>query len=510
MSLRLRLVLAFLAFALIPTALLTWFTLDRLGRSIALWNTRGVDRALASSLEVTKTSIARLEASVLSQTDECAGVLAAGPSPAARRLALIATLRGSGLDFLQTYRDSARRWRLLDEAVPAGVLMVVPLDLSDQIGSALAADRMIRSNQGVLAGCARISQDSVVVAGIRVPPSFFDQVRDIGEGIGFYRRFGIVRDVSQTYMLLLVGAVVLALVATSLWVARRLGAGMTSPLRDLESALERVAEGDLEARVRPAGAREVRTLGERFNSMTSALQTTRTALAEAEREAAWREVARRLAHEFKNILTPMSLAVHRLERRAPLVPPEERTAVQDSLGAVHVGVDDLGRLAEQFSQYARLPEPRFEPVDLAEVLASAARLHEPERCRLEARTPGERLRVAGDRLLLSRAIHNLILNAVEASPPGGTVEVLLHRSGSEALLEVLDRGPGIAPEVRGQMFEPYVSTKARGSGLGLSLVRDVAIQHGGSVSLEDREQGGARATLRLPLWKEDGSPAGNG
>jgi signal transduction histidine kinase len=100
---------------------------------------------------------------------------------------------------------------------------------------------------------------------------------------------------------------------------------------------------------------------------------------------------------------------------------------------------------------------------------------------------------------LSRAVHNLLLNACEASPDGGTVSVSSARQGDEVVVEVLDRGTGLAPEVRARLFEPYVSTKARGSGLGLSLVRDIAVQHGGTITLDDREGGGACARIRLPV-----------
>jgi nitrogen fixation/metabolism regulation signal transduction histidine kinase len=298
---------------------------------------------------------------------------------------------------------------------------------------------------------------------------------------------------------LLVVALVLVLTGVSLLVATALAGAMTRPLRDLEAALERVAAGDLETRVVPAGASELRTLGERFNAMTARLSSARTALAEAEREAAWREVARRLAHEFKNILTPMSLSLHRMRRRAEQVPPVHRAAVEESLGAMDQALGDLTRLAEQFSQYARLPEPRFEPLDLAQVARDAARLHEPERCTVDVGAAPGPLPVSADRLLLSRAVHNLLLNACEASPDGGVVEVRLAMDQGEASVEILDRGPGLAPGVRDRLFEPYVSTKARGSGLGLSLVRDIAAQHGGRVTVRDREGGGARACLTVPL-----------
>jgi nitrogen fixation/metabolism regulation signal transduction histidine kinase len=233
--------------------------------------------------------------------------------------------------------------------------------------------------------------------------------------------------------------------------------------------------------------------------MAQRLAEAREGLARAEREAAWREVARRLAHEIKNPLTPMRLSLHRLQKRADSVPERERAAVRDSLAALLQEVEHLTRLAEQFSQYARLPEPRHEPLDLAEVARSAAALHEPGHLTLQVACDRP-APVRGDRLLLSRAVHNLLLNACEASPEGGTVELRVETAGAEARVDVLDRGPGLAPGLAEQVFEPYVSTKNRGSGLGLSLVRDIAAQHGGRIELANREGGGARASLTLPLF----------
>jgi signal transduction histidine kinase len=117
--------------------------------------------------------------------------------------------------------------------------------------------------------------------------------------------------------------------------------------------------------------------------------------------------------------------------------------------------------------------------------------------------------VWGDSLLLSRAIHNLILNGCEASPGGSAVQVRLMRAGDRAVVEVLDRGTGLDAGVKDRLFEPYVSTKRRGSGLGLSLVKDIAGTHGGEVTLDDREGGGACARLTLPLATAEGREAMN-
>ncbi len=513
MTLRARLFLAFLALALVPTAILTAFTLDRLGRSLELWNTPGVDQSLEAALEVSKTALTRLEATAHAQAADWALAMPGEPLTTARRSAVRAGLRAAGLDFVQLYRRDRGRWEIQEEVLPEGVLAPAPLDLGAELDSALAAGRPIHSPLGALAAAARMDDEGsgtewAVTAGMRVPPDFFARVERVGKGVAFYHRFGVLRDFSRTYWLLLVAALVIAVTGVALVVATGLARTMTHPLRELERALERVAAGDLETRVAPIGARELRTLGERFNAMTARLSAARTALAEAEREAAWRDVARRLAHEFKNILTPMSLSLHRLRRRADQVPDQHRAAVTESLAAMEQSLGDLTRLAEQFSQYARLPEPNFERLDLGQVVRDAARLHEPERVTLTLAPADSPLPVLGDRLLLSRAVHNLLLNACEASPDGATVEVRTTAEGREAVAEILDRGPGLAPEVRKRLFEPYVSTKSRGSGLGLSLVRDIAVRHGGRVTLTDRDGGGARACLTLPLVEGDGPTAG--
>jgi nitrogen fixation/metabolism regulation signal transduction histidine kinase len=504
-TLRTRLFLTFVALALVPIALLTAFTLDRLSRSLRLWNTPGVDRSLESALEVSRTALTRMEATAQAQAVDWARALPPEPLTTARRTAVQAGLRASGLDFVQLYVREHGQWQLVDEVLPAGVLTPEPIDLAAELDAALAGSSKIQSARGALASVARIEVEAAnagewaLTAGMRVPSDFFARVDQVGRGVAYYHRFGVLRDVSRTYWLLLVAALVVALAGVALLAATTLASAMTRPLRELEQALERVAQGDLETRVKPAGAPELRTLGERFNAMTAGLSAARDALARAEREAAWREVARRLAHEFKNILTPMGLSLHRMRRRADQVPEAQRAAVAESLAALDLAVADLGHLAEQFSQYARLPEPRFERIDLGDVVREAARLHEPERRTVALKPAAESLPVQGDRLLLSRAVHNLLLNACEASPDGGTVEVSVTREDDRVRVEVRDCGPGLAPEVRARLFEPYVSTKRRGSGLGLSLVRDIAVQHGGSITLDDRPGGGACAVLCLPI-----------
>ena len=504
MSLRARLTLALLALALIPTALYTAFTLDQLGRSAERWFRPGVNRALESALETTRTALARVEAVTLAQSDALAADFPAAPLTARDRARLRAALRAAGLDFIQIYRRAGSGWRLTEQLAPPGVIAIDPPDLGSDIETSIGASRVIHSARGAIAAVASLGEERALVTGIRVPPDYFARVDDVGLGVSRYGQLGVLVKLQRQYLWFLVSLVVVILVALALVLASALARGLSRPLGELAQALERVAAGDLGTRIRPAGAREVRTLGESFNAMTARLEAARDSLKQAEREAAWREVARRLAHEFKNILNPMSLSLDRLASRADAVAPEARAPVRDSLALMERGVDQLARLAEQFSQYARLPDPRLERLDLSEVARAAAGMLEPAGAVIEI-DAGSALPVRGDSLLLSRAIHNLLLNACEASPRDGRVVLRTAAAGERAVLEVLDRGAGVAEDLLERVFEPYVSTKKRSSGLGLSLVRDIATQHGGTATLENRDGGGACARLSLPLLEASGS-----
>jgi nitrogen fixation/metabolism regulation signal transduction histidine kinase len=498
-SLRARLVAALLALALVPTLIFTLFSLTELDRATRRWYRPGVDRALESAQQASRTALTRVEATLLAQADRWART---PPGDDARSRAAVASgLRDAGVDFLQEYGRGAAGWGLRRQILPGGVIETGAADLAADLEPALAGDRLVRTGGGELAAVARLDSTRVLAVGVWLSPDFFADVERVIDARAAYSRLGVMVDVQRPLTVLLVAGLVLALVVLALFLARALARPIARPLTELSAALDRVAAGDLGVRVVPAGAREVRALGAAFNTMTARLEEARAAMAAAERESAWREVARKLAHEFKNILTPLQLSLQMLEESTPDAPtPDDFTRA--NLDAALVEVEQLTRLADQFSQYARLPEPRLERLDLAAIARAAAARPMCEGVRVRATADGP-VPVMGDPVLLARAAHNLALNACEASPAGAEVEVETRREGGRAVLEILDRGSGLPPDLAERVFEPYVSTKRRGSGLGLSLVRDIARQHGGSVSLENREGGGARARLVLPLADEE-------
>jgi nitrogen fixation/metabolism regulation signal transduction histidine kinase len=502
-SLRSRLIVALLAMAMLPTIVFTLYTRYQIGIASQWWMLPGIERTLEASLEVSRGSMTRMDAAAMAQATRWAANCPAGVPSADSLRSLRTELREAGLDLLQVYRREARGWKLISQFTPERTLVPDRPDLSGAIDTTLAAGGLLHAEGqrmggpvGLLAGIVRTNDGRAVLTGFRVHPEFFADIERITRGTEYYRGHGVVADVQREYAWMLVTALVLALILIALTLSARLARQMSAPLKELSDALERIAAGDWSARVSVRGARELRHLGESFNAMAARLEDAREALQRAEREAAWREVAQRLAHEFKNILTPMSLSLYLLARHAESAVEAEREERRESLAALERGVSQMNRLAEQFSQYARLPEPRFESLDLAELARAAAR--PVGNVRIEHAGEGP-IPIVGDHLLLSRAVHNLVINACEASPSGASVEVVTSAANGMASIEVLDRGTGVPESLRAKLFHPYVSTKKRGSGLGLALVRDIAVQHGGSVVLENREGGGARARFLLPL-----------
>lgn len=497
MPLRTRLFLALLALALAPTLVFAWFTFVQLHAATTRWYQSGVDDALGAAIETNRTTLNRLEATSVERAEAWASRLPGLASDPRQREAARAGLLEAGLDFVQLYERDSLGWHLVSTLRPEGAPPADTVDLASELPAALTGDQVVRSPSGVLAGVAPIREGSALLTGLWLNPAYWEELNQVREARDYYQRLGVLVEVARQRVWLTIAGMALLLLIGAAFLARALASGMTSPLRDLSRALAQVEDGARHEPLPERGAPELASLATSFNAMTARLADARSALARAEREAAWRDVARKLAHELKNPLTPLSLSIHRLQRRLERVPESDRTAVRESLEAMAQELDHLTRLAESFAQYARMPEPRDEALELSHLARAAAALHETPRVTIEVRAEST-LAVRGDRLLLTRALHNLLVNACEASPDGGRVELETGREGTECWVEVRDRGTGLDPRIASRVFEPYVSTKNRGSGLGLSLVRDIAAQHRGRVTLTNRDGGGAVARLTLP------------
>ncbi len=284
--------------------------------------------------------------------------------------------------------------------------------------------------------------------------------------------------------------------------ARSLG----RPLRELAAEARKVASGQANP-LRVQGSDEIRELGAAFDRMLEDLESTRRRLAATTRVAAWREVARRVAHEVKNPLAPIRAAVETLRRlRARDDPAFDEyfdEATRTVLGEVH----RISNIVTEFTRFARLPAPRPEEVDLVDVVKDVLQLEKPlaGATTLEQVVKGAVPRVRADRDQIVQVLVNLVKNAIEATRDVASpvVRVTVDAPDGDAVdVTVEDNGPGIASQIEGRLFEPYATTKTEGTGLGLAIAQRIAIEHDGELSSLPRERGtgtGAIFRLRLPV-----------
>ena len=227
-----------------------------------------------------------------------------------------------------------------------------------------------------------------------------------------------------------------------------------------------------------------------------------TPLIRAQKVAAWREVARRLAHEIKNPLTPIQLCAERMQRHFAGAPAQTRALVDECATTIVGEVESLKGLVDEFSQFARMPSPRAVPTDLHALLIDVFALYRGIFTAVELRPRFAPVlpKLSIDPEQIRRVLINLIDNAVEAMAQRGAIDVETHHLPAARLVRIVvaDDGPGIPPEERDKLFLPHYSTKQRGSGLGLAIVRRIVAEHGGSVSVTDNVPRGTRFVIELP------------
>ena len=313
------------------------------------------------------------------------------------------------------------------------------------------------------------------------------------------------RNQIRSAALIAAGTGLLLAILLSSWAAAR----VTRPVEELARASQQVARGDWSASVGVKSEDEIGQLAESFNRMTRDLADQRERLVQAERVAAWRELARRLAHELKNPLFPLQLTVENLQRARERDPEQFDEIFQESAATLLAEVANLKNIVSRFSEFSKMPQPCFQAVSLNDLVEKAILVFEAQLersgivCVRDFSAPET---IAADPDLLHRAISNLISNAIEAMPSGGTLTVRTRAKG-EAYVEISDTGPGLSDEAAANLFTPYHTTKPHGTGLGLSMVQSIVTDHGGRISVNSKPGHGATFIIELPLNGEKISAA---
>jgi signal transduction histidine kinase len=305
------------------------------------------------------------------------------------------------------------------------------------------------------------------------------------------------------------GGVLLAILC-SLWIA----ASVSRPIEQLAGAAEQVAAGNWETRVRERGRDEIAVLARSFNHMTGQLVSQRERLVQTERVAAWRELARRLAHELKNPLFPLQLTVENLVRARQLPEAEFDEVFHESTATLGMEIANLKTIIGRFSDFSKMPKPQLERIDARDAIERVRSLYgtangvaggEAPKIHFEVDLAPDPLLIDADSEFLHRALSNLVLNSMDAMPDGGTLTLSAKANEDNVEIRVADTGQGMTPEECERLFTPYYTTKEHGTGLGLAIVQSVIADHAGTIAVESRPSGGTTFVITLPKTSESKS-----
>jgi two-component system nitrogen regulation sensor histidine kinase NtrY len=295
----------------------------------------------------------------------------------------------------------------------------------------------------------------------------------------------------------------------SLWAAARI----TRPVMELAEGAREVAAGRWETRVDVRGLDEIGRMAIAFNDMTRTLASQRDRLLQTERVAAWRELARRLAHELRNPLFPLQITVENLQRAKQLDAKQFLEVFNESTATLKVELANLNAIVGRFSDFSKMPAPVFARIDVNEALRNIIRLFEPQfnvvgkpAIAAEYFLTEPLPEIDADAVLLHRAFQNLVLNAVDAMPTGGTLTLRTTARGGHVQIEISDSGGGLTPEECGRLFTPYYTTKHQGTGLGLAIVQSVISDHHGTISVSSEEGQGTTFRIELPQRQAGAAP----
>jgi len=309
------------------------------------------------------------------------------------------------------------------------------------------------------------------------------------------------RQIISTAML--VGGIgILVAIIASLWFAAR----VTRPVVSLAEAARRVAAGDLNAKVEVESTDELGELAASFNHMTEDLAQQKSRTVQAERVAAWRELARRLAHELKNPLFPLQVTVENLLRAKQKSPEIFEEVFHEGTATLLAEINNLKTIIGRFSEFSRMPQPQCQPLRINDVVKSVlrvfqAQLQQKDQISVRLELADDLPEISADADLLHRALQNLMLNAIDAMPQGGQLTISTAGRDGWIQVSVSDTGSGLTPEECDRIFTPYYTTKQHGTGLGLAIVQSVVSDHSGKISVESTKEKGTTFRIELPYAK---------
>jgi nitrogen fixation/metabolism regulation signal transduction histidine kinase len=351
--------------------------------------------------------------------------------------------------------------------------------------------------------CLPIGRDLIATAAYPLPQGIQKAKEEIIQALGVYNTLSLLKEsiIQKNLIWGLAVLLVIGLSLASIVTARNLSTNIGKPIQNLVKGMKAVAQGDLSKRIDTRAKDEFRFLTDSFNKMTEDLQTSRVKLIQAERMAAWREVARRISHEIKNSLTPISISLRNL--KVILDKKDLPVTLEESVSSVEEELRVLENMASEFSEFARMPEPQKKSIQINEVIQSVIQLLKttiPQGIDLQLQKDPNLPVIEADWNQMKRLFHNLINNAIEASGVSGMIQIssrISHETDYKIGVIIKDQGKGMDAETLASIFNPYFTTKKKGTGLGLAITQKIVDDHNGKINVESEP--GRGTTVRILL-----------
>ncbi len=338
----------------------------------------------------------------------------------------------------------------------------------------------------------------LIGCGVLMSADYGKRGRILAEAVSASASLGLYKAFSLKLLGVITIIIVFIALIAGLGISTILSRHLVRPLEKLIIGARRIGAGDLDYRVELAGTDEFSRLANSFNTMATEIKLHQRRLLEAERLAAWREVARRIAHEIRNPLTPITVELYRLQEmldKQEISLPEESTK---SLGAIRTQIQALQDLSSQFSTFAKEPELRPVRCNIRDIIENAVSLYShAENVRMNISIPDDISQLMLDPQMMARVFGNLIKNSIEVTPAGVTIDISARQKNDSVEVTVRDDGPGFPAEKLEKIDQPYITTKTSGTGLGLAIVKKIVKEHGGKIRFYNDD--GAVVEFTLPV-----------
>lgn len=518
-----RIVIMFSAVAIIPSVLMAIFALLSFNYGVQSWFDEKVRTAIDGSVEISKLYLEEHKKIIGSDILGMAADLnrdtyniRKNPRSFSSKLSLLATIRKLP-EAIVFQKNNERNTILARTKLSFSLSMILEEISEDAIKKAKNGELIILTNEAddrVMA-MVRLENffDTYLLVGRFVDNKIIELMKNTEGAANQYNK--LKNDVSSLQIKFFVTFIIASslLLFAVIWLGFIFASTLVSPVRGLISATERVKEGDFNARV-PEGHEndELATLGRAFNLMIRQLERQRKDLISAQRRSAWSDVARRIAHEIKNPLTPIQLATDRLRKKYEKGNMDAEL-FNKYLNTISKNVNSIGSMVEEFVGFARIPTPIFSDCNISEIMGDAIFAIEGNLpyIKIQYNKPRSQIIVNCDANQILRVATNLLKNSIEAIEDrkngdkgftDGFISVNLFIKDDFCFVDIIDNGCGFSDSMIDNIIEPYVTTKSKGTGLGLAIVKKIIEDHDGDLVFSNIE-GGACVSLSFPLKRDN-------